>query len=76
MKHFSVNIMQHSGGTSTVAYTSPAGRAYRVEVSADRAVLVSSYLVGWDRDGSLFQEDGNMVPESVCKLETIVAVCR
>ena len=76
MKNLSVNIMQHSDGTSTVAYTSPAGRVYHVEVSADRAVLFSSYLIGYDRDGLLFQEDGSMVPEAVCDLETITAVCR
>lgn len=60
MKHFSVSIAQHLDGTATVAFTSPSGRVYRTVVSADRAVLFSAYLVGWDRDGLLFNEDGDM----------------
>lgn len=76
MKRYSVIIDQYSDGTATVSYEGPSGRSCHTVVDADRAVLFSSYLIGWDRDGSLFQEDGDMVPEGVCNLETIVAVCR
>ena len=65
MKHCSVFIDQHSNGTATVSYEGPDGRSYRTVVDADRAVLFSSYLVGWAMNGLLFEEDGSMSSEVV-----------
>lgn len=55
MEHFSVSIVQHSDGIATVAYIGLDGSVYRFEVSADRAMLFSAYLIGWARDCMAFE---------------------
>lgn len=75
MKHFSVGIIQHFDGTATVAFTSPAGHVYRTVVSVDRAVLASTYLIGWDRDGLLFDEDGDVTRGARADFVKVACMC-
>lgn len=75
MKHFSVGIIQHFDGAATVAFTSPAGHVYRTVVSADRAVLASAYLISWDRDGLLFDEDGDMTKGARADFIKVAHMC-
>ena len=71
MKCFSTSIVQRPDGTSVVSFEGSTGRLYRTVVRTDCAVLLSSCLIGWARDGLLFDEDGGVCIDAACGLKFI-----
>ena len=73
MECFSVSIVQRSDGTSVVSFEGSTGRSYCIVVRTGCVVLFSSCLIGWARDGLLFDEDGGVCVDAVRDLKFIAA---
>lgn len=71
MKCFSVSIVQRSDGASVVSFEGSTGRSYCAVVRTGCAVLFSSCLIGWARDGLLFDEDGGVCVDAARDLKFI-----